>query len=337
MNPINYQGRDAFVVTSNLVYREEALEIKIKNFGKDIWCYSPSIQGYSIDQHELTDRFRFPSISVTGRKCQLQCDHCKGQILGSMISAETPERLEAIAKDLVCKKAEGILISGGSSLDGTVPLLKYIPVIKKIKERYSLLTVVHTGLVTQDFASSFSGIGIDAVMLDVIGDNETIKNVCHLRKTISDFDRSLELLEKYNIPVVPHVVVGLNYGRISGEINAINMISKYKPEALVIVALMPLENTPMQDVAPPRPTDISNTLVYARLKFPKTPIILGCARPRGLHRISTDILAVKSGVNGIAFISQEGANYIEERGLKLRFSDHCCSLIFKDIESRKIT
>ncbi|MEM3564108.1 MAG: radical SAM protein [Candidatus Jordarchaeaceae archaeon] len=320
-----------------LVERKRALDIKIKNFGKDIWCYSPTIQTYSIDQHRPADNFRFCAISVTGRRCRLQCDHCRAQILESMFAAETPERLEAIIRDFVRRKTEGILISGGSDLDGAVPLSKFVPALKKIKEQYDTLLVVHTGLITQDLASSLADVGVDAVMLDIIGDDETIKKVCHLQKTTRDFERSLELLEEYNIPSVPHVVVGLNYGKISGELNAVDMIAKYGPEALVIVALMPLENTPMQDTVPPKPASIANLITYSRIKLPKTPIILGCARPRGAHKISTDILAIKSGVNGIAFISQEGANYAEKQGFKLKFRDHCCSLIFKDIKSREKT
>ncbi len=315
--------------------RKRALDIKIKNFGMNIWCYSPTIQTYSIDQHRPADNFRFCSISVTGHKCQLQCDHCRAQILESMFPAESPERLEALIKDFVRRKAEGILISGGSDLDGTVPLSKFIPVLKKIKEQHDILLVVHTGLITQDLASSLTEVGVDAVMLDIIGDDETIKKVYHLQKTTRDFEHSLELLDRYNIPSVPHIVVGLNYGKIYGELNAVDIISKYRPEALVIVALMPLENTPMKDTVPPKPSSIANVITYSRIKLPKTPIILGCARPRGPHKISTEILAIKSGVNGIAFISQEGANYAEKQGFKLKFSDHCCSLIFKDLKSQE--
>jgi len=248
-----------------------------------------------------------------------------------MFPAETPNSLEALINNFAHKKTEGILISGGSLLNGSVPLIRFIPALKKIKEQYDLSLVIHTGLVAQDLAVGLAEVGVDAVMLDIIGDNETIINVCHLQKTTNDFELSLKLLERYNIPTVPHIIVGLNYGKSAGELKAVDIIAKYPLKALVVVALMPLENTPMEAVTPPRPTDISNVITYSRMKFPKTPIILGCARPRGTHKISTDILAIKSGVNGIAFISQEGADYAKKRGYQLRFSDHCCSLIFKDI------
>lgn len=318
--------------TPGFINRKAALDVKIRNFGEDLWCYSPSLLTYSIDQHKPKDGFRFLPISITGQKCQLQCDHCRGQILKSMFPAETPDSLEALINNFAQKNTEGILISGGSLLNGSVPLISFIPTLKKIKEQYDLSLVIHTGLVTQDLAMGLAEVGVDAVMLDIIGDNETITNVCHLLKTINDFELSLKMLERYNIPTVPHVIVGLNYGKLAGELKAVDIIAKHPLKALVVVALMPLENTPMEAVAPPRPDNISSVITYSRMTFPKTPIILGCARPRGIHKISTDISAIKSGVNGIAFISQEGANYAKKRGYRLRFSDHCCSLIFKDIK-----
>lgn len=146
-NRISRQGRKTLSTTLNIVEQKKALDIKIKNFGKSIWCYSPSIQTYSIDQHKPADNFRFCPISITGSKCQLQCDHCRGQILESMFPAETPERLEALINNFVSKGTEGILISGGSRLDGTVPLLKFIPTLKKIKEKYDLSIVMHLSLI----------------------------------------------------------------------------------------------------------------------------------------------------------------------------------------------
>ena len=65
--------------------------------------------------------------------------------------------------------------------------------------------------------------------------------------------------------------------------------------------------------------------------MPEIPIILGCARPRGEHKARTDVLAIKAGVNGIAYPSEKGYDHARERGLGIRFSDECCSLLFRDI------
>ena len=59
-------------------------------------------------------------------------------------------------------------------------------------------------------------------------------------------------------------------------------------------------------------------------------IVLGCIRPGGKHKSETDILAIKAGVNGIAYPSEEGYNYAKNIGLNIRFSEECCSLIYRE-------
>jgi len=67
----------------------------------------------------------------------------------------------------------------------------------------------------------------------------------------------------------------------------------------------------------------------ARLAMKETPLLLGCARPIGQHKIDTDSYALRSGVNGIAYISQEGVNYAKTLGLNPVFRDICCSLAYE--------
>jgi uncharacterized radical SAM superfamily protein len=110
------------------------------------------------------------------------------------------------------------------------------------------------------------------------------------------------------------------------------MISKYSPSAVIIIALMPIHGTPMQDVAPPSPEDIVRVLVAARSMLPKTPLVLGCMRPKGKHRIETDTQAVKVGVNAIAFPHEKAVQLAESMELETIFSSLCCSQIFEDIK-----
>jgi len=88
----------------------------------------------------------------------------------------------------------------------------------------------------------------------------------------------------------------------------------------------------MQNVAPPAPEDIARVLVAARFMLPKTPLVLGCMRPKGKHRGQTDTWAVKAGVNAIAFPSNEAISLVESLGLEASFSSLCCSQIFEDLK-----
>jgi len=53
-------------------------------------------------------------------------------------------------------------------------------------------------------------------------------------------------------------------------------------------------------------------------------------RPKGEHRTRTDVLAVRAGVNGIAFPVEEAIRLAESMNLEISFSSLCCSQIFED-------
>ncbi len=313
-------------------YQNEALMLKLNNFDKTLWCYAPSLLNYSVEQFTLENKDAFIPISITGNKCQLQCDHCKSKILNSMYPAENPEKLYNLVNDFVKNKnTKGILISGGAQLDGTVPFSKFVDIIKKIKLDFGIKVIIHSGLITRDLAEKFSKINIDAVMLDIIGHDETIHQIYHLRKNVEHFADSLMYLNKYRIPFVPHVILGLDYGKIKGEISALELIRRYNPNALVLVVLMQIEGTPMENIQSISPKTIARFITLARIMFPDIPLMLGCARPKGDHKVETDIMAIQSGINGIAYPSQEAIDFALEKGYPIRFSELCCSLIYQEI------
>jgi uncharacterized radical SAM superfamily protein len=106
------------------------------------------------------------------------------------------------------------------------------------------------------------------------------------------------------------------------------MISQYEPSALVVIAFMPIHGTAMATIEPPKPMDIAKVIATARLMFPKTPLALGCMRPKGKHRAETDVLALKAGVDAMAFPSEEAIRFARSQGYSEFFSSFCCSQIY---------
>lgn len=310
---------------------DEAYRASRGRFSDRIFFYAPGMVHYDTPFHRAVNPWRFPSVSVTGAGCQLQCEHCKGKLLETMIPATTPEMLREVCTKIRDEGGKGLLVSGGATSDGGVPLGDFVPAMGWAKEELGLDVVVHTGIVEPALAEALAGIGVDAVMLDVIGSDETIKRVYHMDRTVEAYDESLAVLGERGVPAVPHVVVGLHFGRLEGERRALEILAGHDLAAVVIVAFMPLEGTPMGGVTPSSPEEIARVVLASRLTMPGIPIILGCARPRGKHKARTDVLAIKAGVNGIAYPSEEGYAYAGEMGLGIRFSDECCSLIFRDI------
>ncbi len=305
--------------------------ISWKNFGKKIKFYAPSFIYYKTD-YFCSSPAAFPSISVTGSSCALKCKHCGGKVLNTMVPATTPSDLINLCAELKNKGAVGCLISGGCLPDGSVPLDRFVDGIAEVKRDMELTIVVHTGVIDFSTARRLKEAGIDAALIDIIGSDETIREIYQLNVKVEDYDRSLRALHKSGISFVPHVLVGLHYGKLKGEFQALKMISKYSPSAVIIIALMPIHGTPMENVSSPKPKDIVRVLATARLMMPRTPIVLGCMRPKGEHKVRTDTLAVKAGVNAIAFPAEEAVQLAESLGLEVTFSSLCCSQIFGDIE-----
>jgi len=308
-----------------------ARDISWKHFGKKIRFYAPSFMYYKTDCF-CSSPEAFPSISVTGSFCALKCKHCGGKVLNTMLSALTPQQLIEVCSNVKRKGGIGCLISGGCLPDGSVPLDRFVDAIAEVKQKLGLTVVVHTGVVDLSMAQRLKEAGVDAALIDIIGSDETIREIYQLNVQVSDYDKSLSALHQSGIPLVPHVLVGLHYGKLRGELQALQMINKYSPSAVIVIALMPIRGTTMQEVTPPSPEDIARVLVAARLMLPKTPIVLGCMRPKGEHRAETDVLAVKAGVNAIAFPDEKAVRLAESFGFETVFSSLCCSQVFEDLK-----
>ena len=306
---------------------EKAYRTSREQFKDKMAFYAPGMVHYETDYHDATDPYRFPSISVTGKGCALSCEHCNAELLDPMIPATTPDALWRVLNDIKEKGGSGCLISGGATPKGDTPLMNFIPTIKRGKEDLDLDIVVHTGVVYPETAKALGDAGIDGAMFDIIGSDKTLRQIYHMDESVDIFDESMSHLEDFGVPYMPHIIAGLHYGELIGEEAAIKMIAKHEPNSVVVVAFMPLERTPMHDVTPASPMDIARVILATRLAIPEKPLILGCARPLGAHRRETDKLAIDAGVNGIAYPSDEGYEYAEEKGFKLSFADQCCSLI----------
>jgi hypothetical protein len=292
--------------------------------------YAPSFVYYK-SKYFRSPPNAFPSISITGSSCALKCKHCNGKVLDTMISARTPKELFDVCAKLKNSGAVGCLVSGGCLPDGSVPIDNFVDTIAQIKKKLGLTVIVHTGVVDFSTAKRLKAAGVDAALIDIIGSDETIREVYHLDVSVEDYERSLSAFHQVGIPFVPHVLVGLHYGELKGELEALKIISRYSPSAVIIIAFMPIRGTPMEKVIPPEPEEIVRILLSTRLLMRETPLVLGCMRPKGKHRINTDMLAVRAGVDAIAFPVKEAIQLAESMKLETSFSPLCCSQIFEDM------
>lgn len=276
---------------------------------KTLYCYYPSK--------------KFPSISVTGKNCALNCKHCEHHYLKHMIPAETPEKLLDICLKLDKDGANGVLISGGCGPNGKVPLEKFYNILKKIKKETNLLINVHTGLVDEADANALSGTNIDAVSVDVVGDTDTILEIYGLNKTKEDYFETLSHLAKSGIPAIaPHICIGLHNGEIRGEIEALENIKKINPPILIINSLV---SRNIKKTKEPLARDVTSILSIARGMFPDTHLVLGCMRSR--KNIEIEFSAVEMGINGIVLPSKRTIERALENSYSVKKVEMCCGII----------
>src|SRR5665647_3357091 len=195
--------------------------------------YAPSFTYYKT-KHYCSSTNAFPTISITSNACALNCKHCGGKVLETMHSAMTPEKLFKLGLKLKRNGAKGCLVSGGCLPDGSVPLDDFVPILGRFKGELGLTVFVHTGIIKQETAVALKEAGVDSVLIDVIGSAETVRKIYNLKVTVQDYADSLKALQDTKLTFVPHVIVGLNEGKLDGELRALQMITHVKPSALVI-------------------------------------------------------------------------------------------------------
>ena len=313
-------------VTKN--FQEKILKSNDKRFLEKIFLKARNLTdekfGKKINFY-YTSTF-FPPISITGKNCALDCLHCKRKLLDFMVQASNPKILLEKCLRFWKKGVKGVLISGGCKSDFTVPLENFVDTIEKIKNKTGLFILAHTGLLDYKKAKMFAECGIDGVALDVVGSPETTQKIYGVKIEKEKYVESLVSAKKAGFKVIsPHVCVGLHFGKIKGELEALRIIASIKPTMIVVTALMPLPETPMKNYLVD-PLNVAKIVALARLMFPDVPITLGCARSKGKIREEIEKQTFLAGVSGIAIPTKKIYEYVKNRGFKTEFYGACCGV-----------
>lgn len=296
-----------------------AQQITQKNFGNVLKIYNPTK--------------RFPAISITGSECALKCEHCDRKYLNGMIQITKNNDLEKFLLDLNINGGVGALISGGSEIDGSVPLLKFLDAIKKIKTKTNLIINTHTGLLNEETAKKLADANVDIVSFDINMDEEIIKNIYHLDIELNEYKRAIDLLKKYNLNIVPHICIGLFYGKLHKELESIRFIkeAEINPSLIVLIVLIPPKDSRIR-FEMPQPVEVAKVIATLRFIFPDTEISLGCMRPRGNIKTEFEKYALKAGITRIEIPSKKTLIWLKSHNsnIKFKFFSACCAIPKKD-------
>lgn len=288
---------------------------------------TPTFKDYASTELRGCSRNSFPAFSITGGACGLNCEHCRAKILEPMLPATSPEMLERKVREMIDRQAlQGFLLSGGSNRRNEIRYERFYPVIERLRRDHPGLRIaIHTALTDRAGARAMESAGVDTAMMDVIGAEATIREVYHLHRPVADFEATLSALCETSMQIVPHIVIGLHFGRVLGEPAALEIVARHRVNSLVLVVVMPFYATPGTFTVP-EPTEVGRIFAHARALLPDRGVQLGCARPPGMHKRVTDAYAVLAGLDGIAFPADGAVAVARAIGRPFEQQHACCSI-----------
>jgi uncharacterized radical SAM superfamily protein len=242
-----------------------------------------------------------------------------------MPDVSSPEKLKEYCIRHEGKDGVGLLISGGSTRSGRVPLEPFLDTIRWVKDHTDLIINLHTGMLNRKEAEDIAATGIDIASVDLVGDKETLRRVYGLDAEIKEYDATLQNLVDGSANVAPHICAGLDYGIIKGEHKALEMASTVNPETVVLISLIPTANTPMADIKAPCVDSIVGLVEEAVRVCKGSEISLGCMRSRE-YKTELEWAAIKAGVSRIAMASRSTERRVIEAGYDVMHLDGCCAL-----------
>jgi len=290
-----------------------AQEITKKNFNNLLKIYNPT--------------GKFPAISITGSECALNCEHCDRKYLDGMKHILKSNDLEKYLLDLYNNGGTGALISGGCEPDGSIPLLEFIDTIKNIKNDTNLIINAHTGLLNEETAKKLAEAKVDIISFDINMDEEVIRNIYHLDRDREDYKIAINILQKYDLNIVPHICIGLYYGKLHKELESIKVLKEINPKLIVVIVLIP-PKTSKNFFESPKPSDIAKVIATIRFLLPNSEISLGCMRPRKEIKEDIEKYALKAGITRIEIPSRNSLKWFKKVNpdIKFRFISACCAI-----------
>ena len=242
-----------------------------------------------------------------------------------MPDTSTPEKLKKFCVRHEENGGVGLLLSGGSTVEGKVPLKPFLKTMRWVKNNTDLVLNLHTGMLTKEEAENIAATGVDITSVDLVGCEETLREVYGLKVDVNDYMNTLIHLRDSGVPfVVPHICVGLHFGEIKGERKALEIAASIIPESIVFINLIPTTDTPMAEVSPPKAEDIAGLIREAKEMVPGSDISIGCMRSRS-NKAEMEWQAIEAGADRIALASRKTEIRVLDHGYKIQKLDSCCA------------
>ncbi|MDD3146754.1 MAG: radical SAM protein [Candidatus Riflebacteria bacterium] len=279
---------------------------------------APTLQQFTSTQNPFLDRVkptRTLSISLTDQSCQQNCAHCNAHYLKGMQSFSKLHNLDL-------SSYEAALISGGSTVDGEVPIKQHLQGIFELPQHLKLN--LHVGYQSPEALLPLKARN-PVVSFDLPASDSVIKEVYGLKYSREDF-RQLYLEYCRHFKTVAHLTIGLCPEDFpAGEENTLRFLATNHAKEVVALIFRPTPGTRMADVQPPELAKVISLMKQAN-EMLACPIHIGCMRPAGPYRRNFDILAWMHGCRKFVMPDHQLVAILEKHQVMVSNHHNCCAL-----------
>ncbi|MGM0366633.1 MAG: hypothetical protein ACQEP5_08890, partial [Actinomycetota bacterium] len=241
---------------------------------------------------------------------------------------ETSAQLIYLVDKFSSKNLGGMLISGGFTQEGILVVDNVLEGIKKIKEEKPHLKIlVHAGFVDSPTAQALKNSGVDGVLTNLIASREAISKIYNLKnRQPRHFYKTIDTLKNHGLKVSPHIILGIDAGRMDREFGAVKKAISLGADSLVFVVM---KKIPKASFDPPSVDDkkIIELVSYARELAPSLPLCFGCAKPPGKKTEGLEKSLIGVGIDSIGFPSEKTIEYAKENKIAFVFREKCCAVL----------
>jgi len=266
----------------------------------------------------------FLHLSVTADQCELMCGHCKAYLLKKMLPVMDGAALQ---RALLARNISGCLLSGGFDKQGRIDFTPFYGAIRHCKvQRPDLKIYLHAGFVTLQEAMQIKDCLADAVLVNAIGSRKIIEDVYNLKEYgPQDYMESIFHLQKASVKVVPHIIAGLEDGKIKSEKQMIQALLERGINNLVLAALKRLSKKAGFTSSCFHPGAFIDLIHYAKRIDPRCTLSIGCARPPYLRKHDVELQMIQAGADILSFPSEDTLRFYHENNLAYELIETCCS------------
>ena len=218
----------------------------------------------------------FTVVSLTGASCSLNCFYCSAKYISSMEPTLTPEGLEKFVVRAVKAGVKGLMVSGGFTADGKLPLKRFIPTLRKLKREYDLILNVHPGLQDGETIAEMKDI-FDVVDYEFAVTKSSFEAKGMKGRSREEVVEVAQAMIDEGLDVVPHVMLAHPGDTFEEEVEALKLAFSLKPRMVNLLVYIPTRGTKGELVKPS--LNLEQVVELVKLSSSMGETGLGCMRP----------------------------------------------------------